>query len=259
MSGAAQQDDEVLIMTESRQLRVPGDLGHSQPWREVPLAANSVRDDRRPYLLAKRLLDIVIASTALVVLSPLLLLIALLIKLHSEGPALFVQERVGWDERTRTGRIFRLYKFRSMRANSDPRLHREHMASLIKNNSAPAPECGSVKMANDLRITGLGRILRKSSLDELPQLINVLKGDMSLVGPRPALPYEVELYQEWHRRRLEALPGLTGWWQVKGRCRVAFDEAVRLDIYYVDHRSLALDLKILFLTPWAVISGRGAG
>ena len=146
-----------------------------------------------------------------------------------------------------------------MRANSDPGLHREHVASLIKNNSDPASVGGSLKIANDRRITGLGRILRKSSLDELPQLINVLKGDMSLVGPRPALPYEVELYQEWHRRRLEALPGLTGWWQVKGRCRVTFDEAARMDIYYVDHRSLALDLKILFLTPWAVISGRGAG
>ena len=246
-------------MTDLSQLPVSGDLRHSQPSREVPLAVNPVRDARRPYLAAKRLVDIVIASTALVVLSPLLLLIALLIKLHSEGPALFVQERVGWDERARAGRIFRLYKFRSMRANSDPRLHREHMARLIKNNSPPAPECGSVKMANDRRITGLGHILRKTSLDELPQLINVLKGDMSLVGPRPALPYEVELYQEWHRRRLEALPGLTGWWQVKGRCRVTFDEAVRMDIYYVDHRSLALDLKILFLTPWAVISGRGAG
>ena len=246
-------------MSDLSHLPVAGVRRHSRPWRAVSLAANPVGDDRRPYLLAKRLVDIVIASTALVVLSPLLLLIALLIKLHSEGPALFVQERVGWDERARTGRIFRLYKFRSMHANSDPRLHREHMARLIRNNSAPAPECGSVKMANDRRITGLGRILRKTSLDELPQLINVLKGDMSLVGPRPALPYEVELYQEWHRRRLEALPGLTGWWQVKGRSRVAFDEAVRMDIYYVDHRSLALDLKILFLTPWTVISGRGAG
>ena len=246
-------------MTDSSQVRVPGDLRHSPPWQEVPLAAIAVRDDRRPYLLAKRLVDVVIASTALVLLSPLLLLIALLIKLHSEGPALFVQERVGWDERKRTRRIFRMYKFRSMRANSDPGPHREHVARLIRDNSTPAPDCGSLKMANDRRITGLGRILRKTSLDELPQLINVIKGDMSLVGPRPALPYEVELYQEWHRRRLEALPGLTGWWQVKGRCRVAFDEAVRMDIYYVDHRSLALDLKILFLTPWTVISGRGAG
>ena len=246
-------------MTESSQVRVPGDLRHSPSWQEAPLVANAARDDRRPYLLVKRLVDVVIASTALVVLSPLLLLLAVLIKLHSEGPALFVQERVGWDERARTGRIFRLYKFRSMRANSDPRLHREYMARLIKNNSDPASAGGSLKMANDRRITGLGRVLRKTSLDELPQLINVLKGDMSLVGPRPALPYEVELYQEWQRRRLEALPGLTGWWQVKGRSRVAFDEAVRMDIYYIDHRSLVLDLKILFLTPWAVISGRGAG
>ena len=239
-------------------VRDPIGQGLDLPWVIARRASERERDQRF-YLAVKRLFDVAVSLTSLVVLSPLLVFLATLIKVHSEGPAFFVQERVGWDEHMRIGRIFRLYKFRTMRTNSDPGLHREHVASLIKNNSAPASVGGSLKMANDRRITGLGRILRKSSLDELPQLINVLKGDMSLVGPRPALPYEVELYQEWHRRRLEARPGLTGWWQVKGRSRVAFDEAVRMDIYYVDHRSLALDLKILFLTPWAVISGRGAG
>lgn len=215
--------------------------------------------DRALYEGVKRVIDVAVALTALVVLSPLLLLLAVAIRLHSPGPVFFVQERIGFDRRTRTVRPFRLYKFRSMRRNNDDALHRAHVAKLIQENVGVSSDCRSLKLARDPRITGLGRILRKTSLDELPQLINVLKGDMSLVGPRPALPYEVELYQDWHRRRLEALPGLTGWWQVKGRCRVAFDEGVRMDIYYVDHRSLALDLKILFLTPWAVISGRGAG
>ena len=224
----------------------------------IPLAEREDKRSDHVYFLVKRSIDIAVAITALVVLAPLLLLIAILIKLHSEGPALFVQERVGYDPHTRTTRLFRLYKFRSMRQNTDPSVHRQHMQTLIKDNVA-APAGGSLKMCRDRRITGVGRILRKSSLDELPQLINVLNGDMSLVGPRPALPYEVELYQEWHMRRLMALPGLTGWWQVMGRNRVSFDESARMDIYYVEHKCLALDLKILLLTPWALITGRGAG
>ena len=211
------------------------------------------------YLLIKRLLDVSICSLALLMLSPLLALIALAIKLNSPGPVIFAQDRVGYDPRQRVPRPFKFYKFRSMRHNADPAIHREHMARLIREKSAPAEAGASLKLAHDPRITCVGRLLRRTSLDELPQLINVLEGEMSLVGPRPAIPYEVANYSEWHRQRLQALPGVTGWWQVKGRNRVSFDESVRLDIYYVEHRSLMLDLKILLLTPWAVISGRGAG
>jgi lipopolysaccharide/colanic/teichoic acid biosynthesis glycosyltransferase len=133
------------------------------------------------------------------------------------------------------------------------------MRHLILNQAAPTDLQPSLKMAGDRRITRVGRFLRRSSLDELPQLANVLMGNMSLVGPRPALPYEVEHYEEWQQRRLYAAPGLTGWWQIKGRNQVSFDEGVRQDIYYVENMSLVLDLKILFLTPAAVISGKGAG
>lgn len=211
------------------------------------------------YRRVKRMIDIIVSACLLLLLSPLLLLIVCAIKVYSPGPALFVQERVGYDRTSGRIRRFKLYKFRSMHVNTDPDAHVQHMHDLILNNVEPTGPRASVKMVGDCRITGVGRLLRRSSLDELPQLINIFRGDMSLVGPRPALPYEVECYQEWHKRRLQALPGLTGWWQVKGRCRVSFDEGVRMDIYYIEHISLALDLRILLLTPWAVLSGKGAG
>lgn len=211
------------------------------------------------YWRVKRMIDIIVSACLLVVLSPLLLLIACAIKLYSPGPVLFVQERVGYDRATGRSRRFKLYKFRSMHVNADPDVHLQHMRDLILNNVAPTGSQPSLKMVRDCRITGVGRLLRRSSLDELPQFINVLNGDMSLVGPRPALPYEVGCYEEWHKRRLQAVPGLTGLWQVKGRCRVSFDEGVRMDIDYIERMSLALDLEILLLTPWAVISGKGAG
>ena len=211
------------------------------------------------YWRVKRVVDIIVAACLLLLLSPLLLLIACAIKLYSPGPALFVQERVGYDRAAGRIRRFKIYKFRSMHVNADPDVHLQHVRDLILNNVAPTGPQPSLKMVGDSRITGVGRLLRRSSLDELPQLINILNGDMSLVGPRPALPYEVECYDEWQKRRLQAVPGLTGWWQVKGRCRVSFDEGVCMDIDYIEHMSLALDLKILLLTPWAAISGRGAG
>ncbi len=242
-----------------RSLPVWTRIAPARRWPENPATtvARSAESRRLGYYLGKRCIDLAISSIALIILAPLFLVLAVLVKLHSEGPAIFKQDRVGFDPRTGQVRIFRLYKFRSMRVNSDPGLHREYVQSLIENNTDPDGE--SLKMVDDPRITGIGRILRNSSLDELPQLFNVLKGDMSLVGPRPALPYEVEAYREWHKRRLLALPGLTGWWQVNGRNCVSFDESVLLDIYYIEHQSLSLDLKILLLTPWAVISGRGAG
>jgi lipopolysaccharide/colanic/teichoic acid biosynthesis glycosyltransferase len=229
-------------------------------WRnETPVHYRAAQRRRRLYLALKRVFDVTVAITVLVSLSPLLLVIALLIKLDSDGPVLFAQRRVGYDPRTRTRRDFTVYKFRTMQNNADTRLHQAHVANLIKNRVSLAPGQQTLKLTNDRRITRVGHFLRESSLDELPQLINMLKGEMSLIGPRPALPYEVDLYEEWHKRRLEALPGLTGWWQVKGRSRVSFDEMVRMDVEYIEHQGVLLDLEILLRTPWAVISGKGAG
>ena len=213
---------------------------------------------------AKRCLDIGLTVVALVILAPLLVLIALLIKLDSSGPTVFVQERVGARRRTIDGRAawearnFSVYKFRTMIHNADQSVHQAYIKAWIDGQAEAAHNGTTFKLTRDPRITRVGRILRKSSLDELPQLFNVLKGEMSLVGPRPVPTYEVAEYQEWHRERLAALPGITGLWQVKGRCQVSFDEMIRMDIDYVRGRSLWLDVKLLFLTIPAVLSGRGA-
>jgi len=207
--------------------------------------------------LVKRAFDVTVASLLLIILSPLFLLIALLIRLDSPGPALYRQERVG-----ENGRPFTLFKFRSMYRDADPRVHEAYVTDLIRRNVSPQEaeaRQGGLKQHQDPRVTRVGRIIRKASLDELPQLFNVLRGEMSLVGPRPALAYEVAVYKEWHRRRLAALPGITGLWQIVGRNQVSFDEMVRLDIEYIEHQSLAYDISILLRTPWAVLTGRGAG
>jgi lipopolysaccharide/colanic/teichoic acid biosynthesis glycosyltransferase len=207
--------------------------------------------------ILKRCLDVTGSLLALAALSPLLLLIALAVKLTSKGPVCCRQTRVG-----EGGRTFTFFKFRSMFHNSDPSLHRDYVSRMIAGHNVAqvhSSGTGIYKIVNDPRVTPIGRILRRSSLDELPQLFNVLKGDMSLIGPRPPLPYEFERYSAWHRRRvLEARPGLTGLWQVHGRSRTSFDDAVRLDLQYVRQWSLWLDLKILLKTPAAVISGNGA-
>jgi lipopolysaccharide/colanic/teichoic acid biosynthesis glycosyltransferase len=209
------------------------------------------------YDLVKRGVDIFCSLALLLILSPLLIAIAVLVKLSSRGPVIFRQVRIG-----QMMKPFTMLKFRTMYTGADPRLHREFVQSFIKANgteSQPGQE-GFFKLTNDPRITSVGRILRNTSLDELPQLWNVLRGDMSLVGPRPPLPYELNDYEPWHRRRvLEARPGLTGLWQVTGRSRTTFDEMVRLDLQYARRRSLWTDMKILFGTPRAVISGKGAG
>jgi exopolysaccharide biosynthesis polyprenyl glycosylphosphotransferase len=204
----------------------------------------------------KRSFDVIAVTGGLILLLPLLLLIAIIITLDSSGPVIYRQERIG-----ENGRLFTMFKFRSMRVNADPKLHKAHVARLIKENLKPEQlgENGSLKLEDDPRITRIGRILRKSSLDELPQLLNVLRGEMSLVGPRPSLPYEAELFQDWHKRRFEVPPGITGLWQVKGRNLVSFDEMVRMDLEYIEKQSIWLDLSILFQTPWVVISARGAG
>lgn len=203
----------------------------------------------------KRILDIVGSALALGLAWPLFLVIAALVKVTSPGPVLFRQTRVG-----RGAQPFTMLKFRTMRSDADPRLHQQHVSSFIgAGRSGADAQKTMVKLENDPRVTVLGRVLRKTSLDELPQFWNVLKGEMSLVGPRPALRYEVEQYRPWHWRRvLECKPGLTGLWQVNGRSRTSFDDMVRMDLQYARERSLWLDIAILLATPRAVITGRGA-
>ncbi|HUV68963.1 MAG TPA: sugar transferase [Terracidiphilus sp.] len=213
---------------------------------------------KRTLLLVKRAIDITGSALALILCSPFFLVIALAVKLTSKGPVLFRQQRVG-----QYGQCFTFLKFRSMYVNNDHRVHQQFVTELISNEAKHEPSDGNgkalYKLKDDKRITRVGKFLRRTSLDELPQLLNVLKGEMSLVGPRPAIPYELAAYQIWHRRRvLEAKPGITGVWQIAGRSRVRFDEMVRMDLRYAMAWSPWLDLKILFLTPLAVIRGSGA-
>ena len=196
-------------------------------------------------LLVKRLIDVTVAAVGLVLCAPLFLLIALAIRLDSPGPIIFRQTRVGL-----RGRHFEIYKFRSMHVGAE-----EQQDMLADMNEADGP---IFKIRDDPRLTRVGRILRRLSMDELPQLVNVLRGEMSLVGPRPPIPAEVEKYQEWHKKRLEAPPGMTGLWQVSGRSRLSFDEMVLLDIYYIENWSLWLDFKILMRTIPKVLLGEGA-
>ena len=217
------------------------------------------------YFACKRCMDVTLAAAMLIVLFPLLLLIAVLIKLDAPGPVIFAQERVGARRRSNDGRTtwenrpFRVYKFRTMVHNADPSIHEAYTKAFVRGLvGAPDGPGAKFKLTNDPRVTRVGRILRSTSLDELPQLVNVLKGEMSLVGPRPVPTYEVAEYQPWHRERLAALPGITGVWQVSARCQVSFEGMIRMDIAYVRSRSLWLDLRILLLTVPAVLSGRGA-
>lgn len=206
--------------------------------------------------VAKRVLDLFLAGLLLVVLVPVWAVIALAIRLDSTGPILFRQVRVG-----RGGQPFILFKFRSMGIHSDDSVHRQYVETFINHGTAADTVGGQpyFKLRTDPRITRVGQFLRRTSLDELPQLLNVIRGEMSLVGPRPALPYEVERYQPWQLNRLKVLPGITGFWQVYGRSRVTFDEMVRMDIDYAERRSFWLDVKLLLLTLPVVLSGTGAG
>ena len=207
--------------------------------------------------LIKRVIDIAGSLAALILSSPTFLAIAIAIKLTSKGPILFKQERIG-----QYGARFTFLKFRSMYFQNDPKIHREYVRRLIAGDG----ECkqsdgdgGVYKLKSDPRITPVGRFLRKTSLDEFPQFFNVLRGEMSLVGPRPPIPYEIEVYDIWHRRRfLEAKPGITGLWQIMGRSKLKFDEMVRLDLRYVKNWSLGLDLRILWKTPQVVLFGKDA-
>ena len=206
--------------------------------------------------VVKRSMDVVGSLLALILGFPVFLLVALAVKLTSRGPILFRQERVG-----QYGRKFSFLKFRSMYTACDDTVHREFTKQFISNidGGTESHSQKSYKLVADNRVTRVGHFLRRSSLDELPQFINVLKGEMSLVGPRPPLPYEVENYHTWHRARLlAAKPGITGLWQVRGRSRVKFDDMVRMDLRYANSWSLWLDVKILLETPFAVLSGSGA-
>ena len=212
---------------------------------------------KRFSLSIKRASDIIISLFAIMVFAPTFIIIAAAIKYSSRGPILFKQERVGL-----LGKRFLFYKFRSMQVENDPAIHQEFMKNFMapENNKGASNSKSKVyKIKNDPRVTSIGRFIRKTSLDELPQFFNVLKGDMSLVGPRPPIPYECESYDIWHRKRVLLMkPGITGFWQVWGRSSTTFDDMVRMDIKYIKEWSLWLDMKILVRTPIAVLIGKGA-
>ncbi|HVB65308.1 MAG TPA: sugar transferase [Nitrolancea sp.] len=213
----------------------------------------------------KRCFDVMVASGLLVILAPVMSVIAVLIKLDSRGPVFFSQERMGSKRRTEGQGItnweikpFRVLKFRSMVNNADQSVHESHIRAFVNGTLEQVGDERTVKLDRDKRITRVGNVIRRTSLDELPQLINVVKGEMSLVGPRPVPVYEVEGYQPRHFERLHALPGITGIWQVEGRGQVPFEEMVRMDIWYVRNASFWLDLKIMLQTIPAVLRGKGA-
>lgn len=227
--------------------------------------------ERTGYFLMKRVTDFLFSFIMLIILSPFIFLISLLIRMDSPGPAIYSQKRVGcrlsWKGKTlqKEVRLFTFYKFRTMYQNSDDSIHRRFITAYIHNDleamarlqQAAVEQGNEYKLNGDPRVTRIGKILRKTSMDELPQLWNVLTGDMSLVGPRPAIPYEVEMYEPWHMCRLSTLPGLTGLWQVTARNSASFDDLVRIDLEYIKKQSFWFDLKILLKTPLAILERKG--
>jgi lipopolysaccharide/colanic/teichoic acid biosynthesis glycosyltransferase len=231
-----------------------------------PLALSPLVEDRDSlYYSIKRALDFTLAVLFLVILSPLMALIAVMIVLDSGWPIIFSQVRVGSKRWVQDGfsywqrRDFTCYKFRTMFQDADEAIHKTYIKSFVEGNVEPSDNKEvKYKLCDDCRVTRIGRLLRITSLDELPQFVNILRGEMSLVGPRPDVPYAVQDYKSWHYERLTALPGLTGLWQITARSSVSFDEMARLDIEYARNQSLLLDLKILVLTIPAVLSAKGA-
>jgi lipopolysaccharide/colanic/teichoic acid biosynthesis glycosyltransferase len=220
---------------------------------------------RSLYFALKRCTDVCLAGAILILLLPLFLLIASLIKLDSRGPVFFTHERVGAKrqgrgrERVWVVTKFGMHKFRSMVQNADSSVHEAYIRDFVEGRVQPNEGSGGkFKLTNDSRVTRVGRLLRRTSLDELPQLFNVLKGEMSLVGPRPVPSYEVACYRNGEHKRLAALPGITGLWQVNGRCQVSFEEMIRMDLEYIRKASFWLDFRILLQTIPAVLYGRGA-
>jgi lipopolysaccharide/colanic/teichoic acid biosynthesis glycosyltransferase len=255
----------VFTVAQINQLRVvfylfPDDQGLGSNVLDRYVSDPTTNDARpkRFHRALKRLMDIVGSLLALALTSPIFLLIAVAVKLTSKGPIFFRQKRVGLG-----GQPFTFLKFRSMIMANDSTVHEQFVKQMILDSRKPKQTKDSetviYKLTNDSRITYVGKLLRKTSLDELPQLLNVFIGDMSLVGPRPPIPYEVDCYEAWHKRRLlNVRPGITGLWQVSGRSRVSFPEMVRLDLRYARTWTLWLDIKILMRTPGAVIGGSGA-
>jgi lipopolysaccharide/colanic/teichoic acid biosynthesis glycosyltransferase len=226
-------------------------------WRAP--APSNVGSSAATYRIAKRLFDFVLAAVLLALFAPLMALIAFAIVLDSRGPALFVQKRVRGDQSLREGcpeeQVFDFFKFRTMTHQADPAIHQEYMRRLIHGDAEKGNSL--FKIENDPRVTRIGRFLRKTSLDELPQLINILRGEMTFVGPRPAIPYEVTHYKPHYLERLTVTQGLTGLWQVMGRNELSFEEMVALDVQYARSRSFLGDVKILLATIPAVLLGRG--
>jgi lipopolysaccharide/colanic/teichoic acid biosynthesis glycosyltransferase len=226
---------------------LPGEaLDPALPAVTVPIAPTPPA-----YRAAKRALDLTAASIGLMLTSPILLGIAAAVRAESPGPIFFRQQRLGLG-----GRPFTILKFRSMHVRADEGEHRVHISRLLGQKGPPREDATWVPIESDARVTGVGALLRRSHLDELPQLINILRGEMSLVGPRPPIPYEVELYQPWHLRRLAVIPGLTGLWQAHGWGALSFDVGVALDLEYVERRSFWLDLSIIMRTIWQILTGR---
>lgn len=231
---------------------VKGGDGSMDPWLYKDL--QEAQEMKKGAHSVKRVLDIMGSLFAILMFAPLFLAVAAAVKFSSKGPVLFRQHRVGLG-----GQPFTFLKFRSMYANNDSKHHEEYVKKLIAGADGVRQEDGSFKLLNDPRITPVGRFIRRTSLDELPQFFNVLLGDMSLVGPRPPVPYEYKAYSTWHRRRIfEVKPGITGLWQVYGRSKTSFDEMVRLDLQYAKNWTVVTDVKILMQTPKAVVSGSGA-
>jgi len=235
----------------------PNKPGKSAGFTFYPDYPKQERSRKNP-LKIKRIIDVLSSIAGIILFSPFFVLIPICIKLTSKGPVLFQQKRVGQYEKT-----FMFLKFRSMYAGNNEDVHKEFVHKLISNKTkGKTGENASgekvYKITNDKRVTPIGKILRKTSMDELPQFFNVLRGEMSLVGPRPPIPYELEKYDSWHRRRvLEIKPGITGLWQVMGRSSTTFDEMVRLDLQYATNWSLWMDVKIVLKTPWVLVAGKG--
>jgi lipopolysaccharide/colanic/teichoic acid biosynthesis glycosyltransferase len=222
----------------------------------VPSPAQVVPSSGAPsrYAMVKRILDMVLALVLLTIFAPILVAAAVLVRLTSPGPILFRQTRIGLG-----GRTFRMLKLRTMFIDADDRIHREmNVRELLGDRAPPGTSGGFFRLEHDPRITRIGRWLRRYGIDELPQLFNVLSGEMSLVGPRPSLPWEVEMYTPEQCRRHECLPGITGLWQVSDRYSLSMPEMLALDLHYTDTRSLKLDMQILLRTPRAVLFDRSA-
>jgi len=238
-----------IVRVNSELFKAVSDNFTTETFSDINAIEISPRISSNINLILKRSFDLIGASLGLLILSPIFILIAVLIKFSSSGPVFFSQIRIG-----KNGKPFKFYKFRSMTISDETDLERkEKMIRFMKTSEV----IGSAKIINEVRITGIGKFLRKTSIDELPQLFNVIKGDMSLVGPRPCLEYEYKNYDEWHKKRVSVLPGCTGLWQVSGRSSVAFNDSVIMDIYYVNNMSPWLDLQLILKTIPVMIFGRG--